>query len=245
VGFKPNDHEETLRENMATARPGASRDTNAEGGNMSFDLDAYEKSIKDGIEKANLPTEEELREIWRKFNRGVVAAPRRRSILQDWVTGLGLRHQGVLLTAVRGCDTAPKDDPSKLLTRCIRAELLNAHCGDAAKAATFIERVDWATLNDRFAAFRRSLDHYPHHYVMHVVHAIEIIGYKHPDPSTRNRWHYYYLSLARGLHVNPETEAELDERLNADEETFAARDFEPVRLINRQEAPGGGGGGGA
>lgn len=27
------------------------------------------------------------------------------SILQGWVMGLGLRHQGVLLTAVRGCDS--------------------------------------------------------------------------------------------------------------------------------------------
>lgn len=147
-----------------------------------------------------------------------------KSILQDWVSELGLRHQGVLLTVIRGCDTAPKDDPSKLLTRCIRAVLLNAHCGDARKAATFIQAVSTEELVDRFTAFRKNLDHYPHHYVMHVVHAIEIIGYKHPDPRIQGTWRAFYVRLAEGLHLRFETEEELDERLNADELTFASRD---------------------
>jgi hypothetical protein len=143
-----------------------------------------------------------------------------KSILQDWVMELGLRHQGVLLTVVRGCDTAPKDDPSKLFTRCIRAVILNAHCGDPAKARTFIEAVSPEIQSQRFHAFRKNLDHYPHHYVMHALHALEIIGYKHPDQRQREEFKFFYLILCRGLHVNPETEDQLNERLNADEETF-------------------------
>lgn len=143
-----------------------------------------------------------------------------KSILQDWVMELGLRHQGVLLTVVRGCDTAPKDDPSKLFTRCIRAVILNAHCGDPAKARTFIESVSTYEMLSRFTAFRSNLDHYPHHYCMHVIHAIEIIGYKHPIEGIRDEFGFFYLKLCKGLHVNPETEDQLDERLNADEETF-------------------------
>lgn len=147
-----------------------------------------------------------------------------KSILKEWVTGLGLRHQGVLLTAVRGCDTAPKNDPSKMLIRSLRAEILNAHCGDAAKARTFIESVSGDELMRRFDAFRRSVDHYPHHYVMHVVHACEVIGYKAP-PERAGYWRGFYVILCNGLHLTPETEAELDHRLNADEETFAAKDW--------------------
>lgn len=146
------------------------------------------------------------------------------SILKDWVQELGLRHQGVLLTSVRGCDTAPKHDASKLLTRCIRNEILNPHCGNAKKAATFIEAVPEDVLIQRFGDFRRNLDHYPHHYVMHIVHTIEIIGYKHPDPRIAYNWRMFYKYLCRGLHLNLETEEELDRRLNADEETFAKRD---------------------
>jgi hypothetical protein len=43
-----------------------------------------------------------------------------KSILQDWVQSLGLRQQGVILTAIRGCDTAPKLDTAKALTRSLR-----------------------------------------------------------------------------------------------------------------------------
>jgi flavin-dependent thymidylate synthase len=48
------------------------------------------------------------------------------SVLQDWVMKLPRRHQGVLLASVRGCDTAPKDDPSKALARCYRGMIVPA-----------------------------------------------------------------------------------------------------------------------
>ncbi len=146
-----------------------------------------------------------------------------KSVLQDWVMELELRHQGVLLTAVRGCDTAPKNDPSKLFVRCLRETILNPHCGDPKKAATFIEWVNGDELLRRFDAFRKNLDHYPHHYVMHLIHACEVIGYKSPKDDA-GYWRAFYVQLCLGLHMTPETEAELDHRLNADEKTFASRD---------------------
>ncbi len=142
------------------------------------------------------------------------------SVLQDWVQELGLRHQGVLLTAVRGCDTAPKDDPSKLFIRCYRNIVLNAFCGDSKKSVSFIEYVNDLELDIRFHLFRKNLDHYPHHYLMHLIHAIEIIGYKHPEFKIREKWNVYYHTLCKGLHMNPETEFQLDTRLNASEEDF-------------------------
>lgn len=169
-----------------------------------------------------------------------------KSVLQDWVMDLGLRHQGILLTAVRGCDTAPKNDPSKDLTRVYRAMVLNSHNGDPRKAATFIELPDAQEVERRMLAFRKNLDHYPHHYVMHMMHAAQIIGYKRGNIRTRlaadatpgpltlgpnhriydDMWLDLYLLMCKGLHVNPETEEQMDRRLNADEETFAKIDKE-------------------
>lgn len=175
------------------------------------------------------------------------------SVLKDWVMRLGLRHQGVLLTSVRGCDTAPKEDASKALARCFRAEILNAHCGDNKKSRSFIEYVDTEELGRRMEAFRKNCDHYPHHWVMHFFHAVQILAYKMPDDAaivlpelprrrsdlsssemvvprwnesknTINRWEYWlslYNAMCRSLHVQPETEADMDIRLGADEETFA------------------------
>lgn len=146
------------------------------------------------------------------------------SVLQDWVFKLGLRHQGVLLTAVRGPDTSPKEDAAKALVRVYRSYILNCHCGDPAKAKSFIEAVDakelWARMND----FTKSFDHYPIHYVMHLIHASEIVAYKHPDPAANAAWAVFYSTMCRKLHLNPETVDQLDQRLNADEITFAKAD---------------------
>lgn len=147
-----------------------------------------------------------------------------KSVVQDWVSELGLRHQGVLMTVIRGCDTAPKHDPSKLLSRCIREVILNAFVGDPAKAATFIEKCHTDEILTRMRNFRKNLDHYPHHYVMHLTHAAEVIGYKHPEPIIASLWLNFYKDLCHGLHVNPETEPQMDARLLADEIKFAEMD---------------------
>lgn len=60
---------------------------------------------------------------------------------------------------------------------------------------------------------------------MHLIHAFEIVGFKHPDEFVRTEWSSFYHRLVFALHLNPETEAELDERLNANEDTFATRDW--------------------
>jgi hypothetical protein len=146
------------------------------------------------------------------------------NVLQSWVGELGLRHQGVLLTAVRGCDTAPKGDASKNLVRVYRSAILNCHCGNPNQAKTFIEAVSDDEAGKRFLAFRKNLDHYPHHYIAHLMHAFEIVGYKHPEMLAAARWRGYYEALCRGLHINPETVEQLDARLNADEAAFAAMD---------------------
>lgn len=155
------------------------------------------------------------------------------SILREWVERLGLRHQGALLAGVRGCDTAPKADAGKALVRCYRAAILNAHCGDPAKAKTFIEAVPFDCLTDRMEAFRKSCDHYPLHFVTHLLHGAEIIGYKGPrfnqdgsedQTTSAEAWLWFYHRMCRSLHLNPETDAQLDARLNADESAFAALD---------------------
>jgi hypothetical protein len=145
------------------------------------------------------------------------------SIVQDWAANLGLRHQGVLVSAVRGCDSVPREDPMKQLTRFYRTCLLKAHCGDARKAASFMLHVDHASEFDAIAKpVLKSLDHYPIHYLLHFMHAVQIMGYKMPAENlARYWWQGFYNDLCRKLHVNPETEQQLDERLDADEATFA------------------------
>lgn len=166
-----------------------------------------------------------------------------KSILQPWVMTLGLRHQGVLLTAVRGCDMAPKESASKTLTRYYRSAILEAHCGDATKSKSFIEvPVSIEVFKAAEDAFFHEWDALPLHYVMHLAHAAEIVGYYmtpdsviqvqemgktrchlstmvHPQ-HIQHAWHAFYLRVCKKLHMTPETKAELDARLNKDEDAF-------------------------
>ena len=148
---------------------------------------------------------------------------RKQCILQDWVLNLpGLRHQGVLICAIRGCDTAPKDDVSKSLARCLREVVLNAFVDDSAKAKTFIEKVSDEVLLLRMRVFLYSLDQYPLHYVMHVIHAAEIIGYFYQGENeiTSLRWAQFYGNACGKLHLYPETKEQLNTRLLKDEDEF-------------------------
>jgi hypothetical protein len=48
---------------------------------------------------------------------------------------------------------------------------------------------------------------------MHLMHAAEIIGYKHPDLRVRAWWRKFYERLAHDMHLWPESEEQLDRRL--------------------------------
>jgi hypothetical protein len=148
------------------------------------------------------------------------------SILQPWVENLGLRHQGVLMSAMRGCDVAPRHDPSKLIQRLLRAAVLVPHTGKYGNPKTYItiepvENYWWGTAND----FLRNWGHYSKHYVMHFIRATEIIGYHGPDelPVVAYRWKDFYMKSVNVFHLQPETKEQLDTRLNADEDTFYAQ----------------------
>ncbi len=142
------------------------------------------------------------------------------SILQDWVSDIGLRHQGALISIIRGCDSVGKEDVSKHLIRQIRGTFLVCHCGDPLKAKTFIEAFDKQHCSRLMETFSKNTDHYPLHFVMHLLHSCEIIGYKHPDDEIRNLYNDFYHTLCNKFHLNGESETQLDERLDADEETF-------------------------
>jgi len=147
-----------------------------------------------------------------------------KSILQDWVMNIGLRQQGTLLSGIRGCDTVPKNHITKLLVRGLRADCLNAHCGDPRKAATYIKPLFHEELVDMLPAVCDAQDELPAHYVSHLIHAIEVLAFHHPDFNRRSIWNQYYLRLCKRWHMHPETPEDMAKRLDAPEEKFAAQE---------------------
>lgn len=141
------------------------------------------------------------------------------SVLQDWVMKLPLREQGTLLTAVRGCDLASKydadgnviDTPERRLTAWIRLAFMNpADPREVDIPGAFFQ----SRPPEPFKA--SAFGHYPLHWVSHVAHAAEVIGYRHPNPTIRDEAHRIYRAFVHMLHMNPETFDQMVTRLSED-----------------------------
>lgn len=138
------------------------------------------------------------------------------SVLQSWVSALPRRHQGVCVTAIRGCDGAPKEDTSKSISRMIRRAILNPHDDrETLKAGGFFG-MDKERLRRDVLDFMHSLDQYPLHYVMHLCHACEVIGYKHPLHPYQRFFIVVYQMMVFKFHLRIESEEEMDSRLTYD-----------------------------
>jgi hypothetical protein len=139
------------------------------------------------------------------------------SILQSWVTDLGLRHQGVLLAAVRGCDGRDKEAPEKPLIRELRGLILIPFDErELNNPLGFMVKFPHVPAEIMFHRLCRNLDPLPVHYLMHLIHAVEIIGYCHPKYEIKSVYKSRYITLCNKLHINPETYRQMNLRLNED-----------------------------
>lgn len=67
--------------------------------------------------------------------------------------------------------------------------------------------------SDHIKKLLADIDSYPMHFILHLFHAFEIVGYKCPDPEIKNFCKKSYLAFCETLHLKPECEPENDVRL--------------------------------
>ena len=143
-----------------------------------------------------------------------------KTVLQDWVIDLPLRFQGTLLTAVRGCDSEPKQwtktgvaySPGRRLTAFIRFCFMNpadVREVDREEGAFFMSRPPYNCKPSEFG-------HLPQHWYSHVMHALEIIGYYHPNKNIAKQACELYFKFVKNLHLNIETKEQQYVRLTED-----------------------------
>jgi hypothetical protein len=133
-------------------------------------------------------------------------------VLQEWAWALPLMQQTVLLCALRGPDGVPKESPAKDMVRLLRRAVL--HNARALEQTDFMVDMSADYFMAITAQFFADTDKYPMHFLMHLYHAAEILGYKHPDATTLGRWALFYKRACNAFHMRMELEAELDARLN-------------------------------
>lgn len=137
------------------------------------------------------------------------------SVLKNWVCDLPLREQGTLLTAIRGCDLTPKyplDSIERTMTAFVRCVVMNPF--DEREINKEIGCFMQTKLPDDWRA--SAFGHYPLHYVMHLVHALEIIAYRCPDVFFAGQALEAYEKFVKSFHLNIETDSEMEARLGED-----------------------------
>ena len=163
------------------------------------------------------------------------------AVTQTWTHEISMMQQSVLLAAIRGPDGTPKYGPCKMMLRWFRrCVLLSAIDGKVLddpispnggsftgpSTNSFIRltpAVPWEVdMNIVVDDYLRELDALPHHFQLHFLHAIEILGYKHPDDRIRGWWNRAYQRLVKDMHLHPETMEELDFRLGDNREQWLA-----------------------
>lgn len=156
-----------------------------------------------------------------------------RTVMQDWTLALPFMQQTVLLTAIRGPDNTPKYGPVKMLMRWYRRCVLlsamdgrvlatpvedggGSFTGPSVDPDIFygVDDPDWERPMSRLVdEYLCTVDALPHHFHLHFMHAAEIVGYKHPDQRISEWWLGVYIRFARDMHLQPELQSDLDERL--------------------------------
>jgi hypothetical protein len=166
-------------------------------------------------------------------------------VTQEWCHGITFMQQTVLLTAVRGPDGIAKYHPCKYLLRWFRRCTLVSSLdgivlttpwhpgGGSFMGPSYLHTADegdgsdWAAwMTNQVSDYLRALDELPHHFQLHFMHAAEILGYKHPNPDIRGWWHSTYVRLVHDMHLWPESEAQMDDRLGDDRSAWLARNDE-------------------
>ncbi len=136
------------------------------------------------------------------------------SVLRPWVEGLTFQMQALLLTAMRGPDENNKFNAAKALIRYLRGVVIKPAGDWKMENDNDFMWGDYDQFGKYVDEFFQDHDEYPHHFIMHLVHCAEVIGYKHTDNTIRTYWIHVYFLACDAFHMNPEPEEQMDERLN-------------------------------
>lgn len=136
-------------------------------------------------------------------------------VLHEWMGKLTFQMQAALLTSLRGPDNTKAETTAKALTRYIRgvvlkpAGVIHLHFND--NSFMWGKYEDFPTYAK---GFLQDHDEYPQHFIMHLLHSAQIIGFHHPDKEISSHWWVFYKNLCKCFHLNPETKEQMDLRLN-------------------------------
>lgn len=130
------------------------------------------------------------------------------SVLQSWLEEIPIRMQSTLILGLRGPDTGNCPEIKKI-TRWMRG--LAFKPGNPDNVAQFMGEMPPRIVEK--SAVDKELSYCTMHVWSHLLHSLEVVGYRHPDAMTRIRSHNLYLDMCELMHLAPEPMEKFEERL--------------------------------
>lgn len=177
-----------------------------------------------------------------------------RPVQQDWVLDTTLMQQTVLFAAIRAPDGMRKNHPVKVLMRWYRRCILLSAFDKKAITDPFsdgggsftgpftknhameilqyrprdLDEMNIAFNNMR-GVYLEHVDEMPHHFQLHFMHAIQIVGAHHPDPHIKFWWFKFYSMIVNDAHLHMETDEEMNLRLSDNPDEWRKREVVVAR----------------
>ena len=134
------------------------------------------------------------------------------NVLQSWLEKIPIRTQSTLILGLRGPDTGMCLE-IKRICRWLRG--LTFVPGNPDNVHEFMGR--WPGRVVDKGEMYRELEFVSMHFYSHLMHAVEVIGYRHPDEQTANDAQLLYFDLCSILHVPVESLLDFEQRLGTRE----------------------------
>lgn len=131
----------------------------------------------------------------------------RQSVTQDWLLQIPIRMQSTLLLGLRGTDTHSCPNVKKI-QRWLRG--LAFVPGNPANVAEFMGSEPERIIEK--SACAKELEFCTQHFYSHLMHAIEVIAYRHPEPKVQDLAYGLFMDMCSLFHLPVE-----------DHDTFEAR----------------------
>lgn len=139
---------------------------------------------------------------------------KKQSVIKEWVSELPFTQQALLMLSLRGADGMPKYNSAKDVVHYMRDVILFPAYPNYTGEPEGFMRADYNQWNAVVNAFFNDTDAYPMHFLMHLIHSAEVVGYNHPDETIRVCWLSFYEYACQCFHMNPETKDQLNNRLS-------------------------------
>jgi hypothetical protein len=130
------------------------------------------------------------------------------TVLQKWMLDIPIKMQSTLILGLRGPDTHACPEVKKI---CRWLRSLSFLPGDPTNVPQFMGEMPDRIIEK--SPINKELEFCTQHFYIHLMHALEVVAYRHPDPKIASHAYLLMGGMCHLLHLESETHLQFEFRL--------------------------------